>query len=898
MYKVYSTQRDDDKNSLSSSFWSDGDRREGEEDEEEKVVIGEGDFKPVGNAEESYNDTSGEEVEIGEEDSKAVGVSEDSYREASEKEEVEIERVIREEDSKPVGDAEDSLQESSEEDSNPLSDSEDSYQEGSEEEGVETERAISEEESKPVTDAEDSFHKASEEEDDSKPPGYSEDSHQEEEEEIKRVIREEDSKPVGDAEDSLQESSEEDSNPLSDSEDSYQEGSEEEGVETERAISEEESKPVTDAEDSFHKASEEEDDSKPPGYSEDSHQEEEEEIKRVIREEDSKPVGDAEDSLQESSEEEEEEDSNPLGDSEDSYQEGSEEEGVETERAISEEDSKPSGDAEDSLQEASEEEDDSKPGNAEDSHQEEEEEIEGVISEEESKPVGDAEDSLQESSEEEEDSNPLSDSEDSYQEEEEEEEEEEEGVEIERAISEEDSKPSGDAGDSLQEASKEEEEEDFNPLSDSEDSHQEASEEEKFELNNQVNISGESLESGNNDDDEEERCSSSSDSPAPSLMTSGYGTYKPEELEGGDYRDDHTITEFDQDSRGDLSEMRDDEEDDRSLCSFGWFDLKPTEPDYIETEADVTLCGDDDLQKEEEDITDTKPGEDEDQANEETFEVDLHAMSEDEVTSATSEERQCCNTVVEDKVDVKNSEGGSDDEGDKRYEMLEEDVRDGREEKEIEEKVELEDPDESSSNKDIKFIDSKVDFSRTTFDKMCEDWEGNLRQKKASCLEKRLADLHLSSSAQRDFETEIEDVAGQSDTQSSETDGVSFSAFESYIRGMTRTQSDGDLRPKPKSFIRPAMSQQTLKKTDPVAKYFEYKQHWAMHKVPGEDQRRSERREIKERLAYRPPPPKPRRVYVPNTYVVPTEKKRSALCWRIRNDLANGLLPHKFSHDF
>ncbi|KAM6942376.1 centriolar and ciliogenesis-associated protein HYLS1 [Lycodopsis pacificus] len=168
----------------------------------------------------------------------------------------------------------------------------------------------------------------------------------------------------------------------------------------------------------------------------------------------------------------------------------------------------------------------------------------------------------------------------------------------------------------------------------------------------------------------------------------------------------------------------------------------------------------------------------------------------------------------------------------------------------------------------------------------------------ASCLEERLADLRLSSSAQRDFETAIEDVSGQSDTQSSETDGVSFGAFESYIRGMTRTQSDGDLRRKPKSFIRPAMSQQILKKTDPVAKYFEYKQHWAMHKVPGEDERRSERREIKERLAYRPPPPKPRRVYVPNTYVVPTEKKRSALCWRIRNDLANGLLPHKFSHEF
>lgn len=54
--------------------------------------------------------------------------------------------------------------------------------------------------------------------------------------------------------------------------------------------------------------------------------------------------------------------------------------------------------------------------------------------------------------------------------------------------------------------------------------------------------------------------------------------------------------------------------------------------------------------------------------------------------------------------------------------------------------------------------------------------------------------------------------------------------------------------------------------------------------------------EIKEQLAYQPPAPKPRRVFVPNSYVVPTEKKRSALRWEIRNDLANGLLPHRFSY--
>ncbi|KAK5925960.1 hypothetical protein CgunFtcFv8_021573 [Champsocephalus gunnari] len=164
----------------------------------------------------------------------------------------------------------------------------------------------------------------------------------------------------------------------------------------------------------------------------------------------------------------------------------------------------------------------------------------------------------------------------------------------------------------------------------------------------------------------------------------------------------------------------------------------------------------------------------------------------------------------------------------------------------------------------------------------------------ASFLEERLADLRLSPSAQRDFDTENED--GQSEPQSSDMEEGSLSAFESYIRGMTRAKSDGDLRPKPKSFIRPVRSQQTIKKTDPVAKYFHYKQLWEMFTLPGESDRRAIRMEIKEQLAYQPPAPKPRRVFVPNSYVVPTEKKRSALRWEIRNDLANGLLPHGFSY--
>lgn len=73
--------------------------------------------------------------------------------------------------------------------------------------------------------------------------------------------------------------------------------------------------------------------------------------------------------------------------------------------------------------------------------------------------------------------------------------------------------------------------------------------------------------SGGTDGDDEESCSIC-DSPGLSLMTSGYGTYRPEEQEAGDCTGD----QVDQDSRGDLSELRDDDDDRRSVCSHFWFE--------------------------------------------------------------------------------------------------------------------------------------------------------------------------------------------------------------------------------------------------------------------------------------------------------------------------------------
>ncbi|XP_047221752.1 hydrolethalus syndrome protein 1 homolog isoform X4 [Girardinichthys multiradiatus] len=126
-----------------------------------------------------------------------------------------------------------------------------------------------------------------------------------------------------------------------------------------------------------------------------------------------------------------------------------------------------------------------------------------------------------------------------------------------------------------------------------------------------------------------------------------------------------------------------------------------------------------------------------------------------------------------------------------------------------------------------------------------------------SRLEEQIAELDLSTSHQKDDEAESEDVSDESDYQSSETDGVDSSAFESYIKGMIQTQSYQDVRPKPKSFIRPVMCQPVIKKTDPVAKYFQYKQMWEMFQVSGEKDRKALRWEIKEKLAYQPLPNQP-----------------------------------------
>ncbi|XP_072517333.1 centriolar and ciliogenesis-associated protein HYSL1 isoform X2 [Salminus brasiliensis] len=182
---------------------------------------------------------------------------------------------------------------------------------------------------------------------------------------------------------------------------------------------------------------------------------------------------------------------------------------------------------------------------------------------------------------------------------------------------------------------------------------------------------------------------------------------------------------------------------------------------------------------------------------------------------------------------------------------------------------------------------------------VCDESTYSEDSEPASELEERLEQLRVSAPhGRRELESESEETSSYSDRHSSATAELP-SAFEAYIKGMTRSRSETDIRPRPKSFIRPVMDHphtRNLKKNDPVAKYFQYKQDWELFKPPGEKSRKELHWAIREQLMYQPPPPKPQRTYVPNNYVVPTEKKRSALRWEIRHDLANGLIPSKITY--
>ncbi|KAM5313006.1 centriolar and ciliogenesis-associated protein HYLS1 isoform 1-T2 [Glossophaga mutica] len=134
-----------------------------------------------------------------------------------------------------------------------------------------------------------------------------------------------------------------------------------------------------------------------------------------------------------------------------------------------------------------------------------------------------------------------------------------------------------------------------------------------------------------------------------------------------------------------------------------------------------------------------------------------------------------------------------------------------------------------------------------------------------------------------------------------EYQGISQDQLTCYLQreemGSPAYEQDLIVASRPKSFILPRLDQLSRNrgKVDRVARYFEYKRDWDSMRLPGEDHRKELRWGVREQMLCQraEPQSKPQHVYVPNNYLVPTEKKRSALRWGIRCDLANGVMPRK-----
>ncbi|KAK3093782.1 hypothetical protein FSP39_020139 [Pinctada imbricata] len=110
--------------------------------------------------------------------------------------------------------------------------------------------------------------------------------------------------------------------------------------------------------------------------------------------------------------------------------------------------------------------------------------------------------------------------------------------------------------------------------------------------------------------------------------------------------------------------------------------------------------------------------------------------------------------------------------------------------------------------------------------------------------------------------------------------------------------------PRPASVIlRPSEHPHTkhLRKSDPVARFQQFRQSWSMQKVPGEKNHKQLRWNIREQMLSQDQviEKKAPKSYIPNSYVVPTEKKRKNLRWQIRMDMAQGQMPpHGYYHEY
>lgn len=132
-----------------------------------------------------------------------------------------------------------------------------------------------------------------------------------------------------------------------------------------------------------------------------------------------------------------------------------------------------------------------------------------------------------------------------------------------------------------------------------------------------------------------------------------------------------------------------------------------------------------------------------------------------------------------------------------------------------------------------------------------------------------------------------------------EYQGISQDQLICYLRreemGPPVYEQDLIVASRPKSFILPRLDQlgRNQGKIDRVARYFEYKRDWDSMRFPGDRRKELRWNARGQMLSRTEPQSKPQHVYVPNNYLVPTEKKRSALRWGVRCDLANGVMPKK-----
>ncbi|CAI9739530.1 Hypothetical predicted protein [Octopus vulgaris] len=115
-----------------------------------------------------------------------------------------------------------------------------------------------------------------------------------------------------------------------------------------------------------------------------------------------------------------------------------------------------------------------------------------------------------------------------------------------------------------------------------------------------------------------------------------------------------------------------------------------------------------------------------------------------------------------------------------------------------------------------------------------------------------------------------------------------------------RSPSSCDSRPKSTIIVTPTPPRlKKNRKTDPVSRFHEFQNYWNLHKPPGENNHNALRWSIKEKIAKHDViGSRPRKTFVPNNYVIPSQNPRHSLRWQIRTDLAYGVMPTVASYDY